>query len=97
MVLSSSVRVLSSRMEAQGIGFLALGKFVALVNVEQRNALQQFALGGEGRVAQRRKKGHLFVHQQGQVAFHFGELRKLLGAIFCFFVDFTRASKFISR
>ena len=36
--------------EAQGVGFLAFGTFVALVDVEQRNALEQFALSGERHV-----------------------------------------------
>ena len=34
--------------EAQSVGLLALGKLVALVDIEQRDAFQQLALGGAG-------------------------------------------------
>jgi dGTPase len=64
--------------KAQGIGFFAFGQLVALVDVEQRNALEQLALRSERHVAQRRE-GHLLVHEQRQVALHLGELRQLLG------------------
>lgn len=64
--------------EAQSVGFLALGKLVALVDIEQRDAFQQLALGGEGCVAQR-GEGHGLVHQQRQIASDLGEFRQFPG------------------
>ena len=46
--------------ETQRIGLLALGELVAFIDVEERDAPQQFAFGGEGRGAQLRE-GYPFV------------------------------------
>lgn len=82
--------------EAQSVGFLALGKLVALVDIEQRDAFQQLALGAKAASRSEEKVTDLST-SSARSRRTSGNFDSSPAAIFSFFVDFARASKFISR
>ena len=80
--------------EAQSVGFLALGKLVALVDIEQRDAFQQLAAKAASRSEE---KVTDLSTSSARSRLTSGNFDSSPAAIFSFFVDFARASKFISR
>ena len=83
--------------EAQSVGFLALGKLVALVDIEQRDAFQQLALSAAKAASRSEEKVTDLSTSSARSRLTSGNFDSSPAAIFSFFVDFARASKFISR